>query len=733
MPHDPRGADASRSENRLARESSPYLLQHRSNPVDWYPWGEEAFAKARAENKPVLLSVGYSACHWCHVMAHESFEDETTARLMNDLFVNVKVDREERPDVDAVYMDAVQAMVRQGGWPLTAFLTPDRKPFYGGTYFPLEARSGRPSFRDVLTACARYFREEGEEVEKRARELVAALESAGSDQGLAALETAWDDRALTCESIAAKLAAVAVKAEEQLALEADRVNGGFGRAPKFLQPSKVEMLLGSESSVNVAHAILTLQKVRAGGLTDQVGFGLARYSVDPVWLVPHFEKMLYDNAQALPLFAQAAAVLEEANPALSTSLARAAENTVEYLERDLRDADSGLFCCAEDADSEGEEGLFYVFHDDEFEEALGSIGAAGGSSAAAELEFARRYFGVTARGNFEGANILTVPERPEAFAAKEGLTLEETLARAEACRQKLFAFRSRRERPERDSKCLLGWNALLASGYLRAGTMLVREDWVRKGLELIDTCFARFVSDGEGFKHTYTKGHAHIDAFADDIAFLFEACAEALCLTGAEAFLRQALVLAKTMHGTFVDPVKGSLYSTPRSSELLFRPHRPEDNVVPSAHASVIAACGMLRVFSDAQMDRPISASDAKMLEALALVALADVATLAQTTPLACARSLQWVTWMQTQASVVVKPEGESEKDARPSFADVCRPARVNAQGRRGRVVTCVPFRKGVSMATAAQESRAAADTKVRVTFGYCDMKGCQLPTPNYE
>src|SRR5262245_45346888 len=413
--------------NRLASETSPYLLQHAENPVDWYPWGPEAFARALSEDKPLLVSIGYAACHWCHVMEHESFEDAEIAAVMNSSFVCIKVDREERPDVDAIYMDAVQAMTGQGGWPLNAFLTPDGLPFYAGTYFPPAPRHGLPAWSDLLRALAEAWVSERPEIDRAAGQILprlagaAALEAPGGDVDAASL-----DRAV-------------------LALRRgfDQANGGWGGAPKFPASSVIEFLLARGER---AMPLQTLRRMASGGIYDQIGGGFARYSVDERWLVPHFEKMLYDNALLARAYLHAFQMTGE------PLFRRVCEETLDWAMRELRQ-DEGGFASSLDADSEGVEGKFYVWTPDEIRAALGDL-----------ADVAIRHFGVTEAGNFEGANILVraTPDPPE---------LQEIKAR-------LLSARAERVRPALDDKRLTSWNALMIAALADAGAALERADYV---------------------------------------------------------------------------------------------------------------------------------------------------------------------------------------------------------------------------------------------------------------
>src|ERR687890_2055434 len=418
--------------NRLAQETSPYLLQHKNNPVDWYPWGEEALEKARAEEKPILLSVGYSACHWCHVMERESFEDEATAEIMNKHFVNIKVDREERPDVDSIYMSAVQAMTRHGGWPMTVFMIPDGAPFYGGTYFPPVPSRGMPSFKQVLLSLADAYANRREEVLASAENVREFLKESS---------TASIPRSEVSEGLLAHAA-------NALAGQIDNRFGGFDGAPKFPQAMNLEVLLRHQKRPGDRAALggveLPLRQMANGGISDQLGGGFARYSVDEYWLVPHFEKMLYDNALLARLY------LEAYEATGDGFYRRIAEETLDYVMRDMRSPEGGFYS-AEDADSEGVEGKFYVWTPEELEAVLGP-GDAG---------LAARYWDVTERGNFEGRNILHVPLPPEAVAGEFGLSPGELRERIVEIRGKLFADREKRIRPGRDEKILAAWNGLM--------------------------------------------------------------------------------------------------------------------------------------------------------------------------------------------------------------------------------------------------------------------------------
>jgi uncharacterized protein YyaL (SSP411 family) len=534
--------------NRLAEETSPYLLQHKDNPVDWRPWGPEAIEAARSQDRPILLSVGYSACHWCHVMERESFEDEDTARYMNEHFVNVKVDREERPDVDALYMEAVQAMTGQGGWPMTVFLDPEGVPFYGGTYFPPESAGGRPSFRMVMEAVVEAFENQREEIRSRAGRTKAQLGAIGE---IRPRTDQLEPRLLE-------------EAEAALRAAADMQHGGFGGPPKFPPASALEFLLvrGERDAVEV-----TLDGMAAGGIYDQLGGGFARYSVDGVWLVPHFEKMLYDNALLARAYLHGWQVLGHER------YRRICTETLDWALREMRGPEGGFFS-AFDADSEGVEGRFYVWTPAELEEALGE---------AAE-PFATAY-GVSEQGNFEAANILhlaggAASDAPDRFAAE---------------RRALYEARSRRVPPGLDDKRLASWNALMVAALAEAGAVLGRTDY----LDAARAC-AGFVlgqmRDGEGrLLRTYKDGRARLNAYLEDHAFMVEALLALYEATFERRWFEQARALADAMVARFADPEHGGFFSTSDDHEaLIARRKDVGDHPIPSGNSS--AALGLLRL-----------------------------------------------------------------------------------------------------------------------------------------
>ena len=543
--------------NRLADETSPYLQQHKDNPVDWYPWGDEAFARARAEDKPVLLSVGYSACHWCHVMAHESFEDGETAALMNDLFVNVKVDREERPDVDAVYMDAVQAMTGQGGWPMTMFLTPERRPFYGGTYYPPVARHGMPSFTDVCRAVDDAWRTRRDELLGQADKLTAAL-----------------DRTLTVTSDATAGEVgreVLDGATEALASQFDPQWGGFGRAPKFPHETGIELLLRASARGDRPQlldlAVTTLDAMASGGIYDHLGGGFARYSVDNRWLVPHFEKMLYNQALLGRCYLHAWQISGEPR------FLQVLDETITYVLRDLRHADGGFYS-AEDADSEGEEGRFYVWTLDEVTALLGD-------DARAAVE----HWGITAAGNFEGANILHLPERG-ALARDSAL---------EHARQVLFEAREKRVRPGLDDKVLTEWTALFLATLAEAAAATGRHDWMDAATACGEFLLARLRGVDGRWLRSFNAGRAHHLAYAADYAALVDAFTRLGEASGRRRWTDVARETADAMLDLFWDDEGGGLFTTGHDAErLITRAKDVLDNATPSANS--LAAVALLRL-----------------------------------------------------------------------------------------------------------------------------------------
>ena len=547
--------------NRLAHQTSPYLLQHKDNPVDWYPWGEEALSRARSEEKPVLVSIGYSACHWCHVMERESFEDPEVAAVMNDSFVCIKVDREERPDVDAIYMDAVQAMTGHGGWPLNAFLTPEGVPFYAGTYFPPEPRHGLPSWRMVLDGVARAWDQQRDQIAEGSDGIVAHLQAtARIEAPEAELEPAALDQAV-------------------LALRRgyDAEDGGWGGAPKFPAASTIEFLLrttsrqkgdtGSIMSGGRARerqmALHTLRRMAGGGMYDQVGGGFARYSVDARWIVPHFEKMLYDNALLARAYLHAFQVSGE------SFFERVTRETLDWALRELRQPEGG-FASALDADSEGVEGKFYVWRPAEVREALGPL-------ADAAIE----HFGMSEAGNYEGANIpvRATPDPDRLAEIKAGL----------------LAARERRVRPGLDDKRLTSWNALMISALADAGAVLGEPHYRDAAVGAAEFVLRDLRDDRGRLLRTYNQGRAHLDAYLEDHAFLFEALLTLYEATFDPRWFTEARALADHILAHFADPERGGFFTTAADHEtLIARRKQLEDAPIPSGGSA--AAFGLLRL-----------------------------------------------------------------------------------------------------------------------------------------
>ncbi|MGH2743940.1 MAG: thioredoxin domain-containing protein [Thermoleophilaceae bacterium] len=532
--------------NQLANETSPYLLQHKDNPVDWHPWGEPALARARGDDRPILLSIGYSACHWCHVMERESFEDPETARLMNELFVCIKLDREERPDLDSIYMEACQAMTGSGGWPLNAFLTPEQVPFYAGTYFPPQPRMGMPSWRQVLEAVAHAWQEKRDEIRAGGDRIAERL------RGGALLRPS--DEPLQPAALDA--------AVEGLRSTYDAANGGFGSAPKFPPASALELLLRRGEREMTSH---TLRAMASGGMYDQLGGGFSRYSVDPYWLVPHFEKMLYDNALL------ARAYLHGWQVTGDELFRTVAVETLDWALREMR-APEGGFLSALDADSEGEEGRFYVWTVDELRAAL---------EGDPDADEAIAWFGATDRGNFEGRNIpVRGPGTPEPLGD---------------WRRRLYEVRAKRVWPGLDDKRLTSWNALMMSSLAEAGAVLERPDYLDAAEHCADFLLGS-VRDGEGrLLRTWKGGEARLNAYLEDHAYLLEALLTLYESSFEPRWFAEARAVADTMIERFGDDENGGFFETSSDHErLLTRRKDLEDHPIPSGNAS--AAYGLLRL-----------------------------------------------------------------------------------------------------------------------------------------
>jgi uncharacterized protein YyaL (SSP411 family) len=552
-----------RPTNRLAGETSPYLLQHAHNPVDWYPWGREALDRARAEDRPILLSIGYAACHWCHVMERESFEDPETAALMNEHFVSIKVDREERPDLDAIYMDAVQTMNGHGGWPLTAFLTPAGEPFYAGTYYPPEPRHGMPAFRQVLTGIAEAWRDRRDEVTLQGTRIVEHIARAGQ---LTATE----------EPLSPEIAEAALEA---LRGSFDARWGGFGGAPKFPQPMALEFVLrrsirGAPDAAGMV--TVTLDRMAGGGIFDQLGGGFARYSTDAAWLVPHFEKMLYDNAQLARLYTRAWLVTRTA------SFRRVATSTLRYLLREMLQPEGGL-SSSQDADSEGVEGRFFTWTWDELTSHVSEHVAA--------------CLGAAPSGNWEGTNVLWRPFAPAAYASEHGLDPAAFESEVEAARARLFEIRERRVRPGTDDKVIAAWNGLAIEALAEAGRAFGEPDFVAAA-ERCASFVLEHVRDADGrLRRSWRAGVTGPPGFADDYALMASACLTLYETTGAIRWFVEARSLADDLLRLFHDEERGGFFQTGSDAEaLVLRPKDLYDNAVPGGNSA--AAELFLRIAS---------------------------------------------------------------------------------------------------------------------------------------
>jgi uncharacterized protein YyaL (SSP411 family) len=559
--------------NRLATETSPYLRQHADNPVEWYPWGPEALERAAREDKPILLSIGYAACHWCHVMAHESFEDPETAQVMNDLFVNIKVDREERPDIDSVYMQAVQSMTGHGGWPMTMFLTPTGEPFYAGTYFPPRDRPGMPAFRRVLRSVADAYHSKRDRVEQTAaamREIYAASTQT-SPRGRLGPETL--DRAY-----------------RTLAAQYDAVHGGFNGAPKFPPTMDLEFLLAYSVRTGTAAAaemaLDTFRQMARGGIYDQVGGGFHRYAVDDAWQVPHFEKMLYDNALLIGLGTHLWQSTHD------DDVRRVTEATVDWVRREMTDRNGGFYSSL-DADSEGEEGKYYVWDESELDIALGPDSAV-----------FKAYYGVTPAGNFEGHNILHVDADPAAVARRAGITLSALGVALSRARQTVFAVRERRVRPGRDEKQLAAWNGLMLRAVAQAARVFGRPEDAALAIANAEFLSRELARPNGRVMRTHTQGTTKIPGYLEDHATVALGFLATYELTFDRAWLDRARSIAAAIGTWFWDQEPRTFFDTARDAEtLITRPRDVTDNAIPSGTALAIELYLRLgELFDDDQM-----------------------------------------------------------------------------------------------------------------------------------
>ena len=594
-------------ENRLAQATSPYLLQHKHNPVDWWQWGPGALAEAARSNRPIMLSVGYAACHWCHVMAHESFEDEATARVINELFVNIKVDREERPDIDQIYMNALHILGEQGGWPLTMFLTPKGEPVWGGTYFPKDSRYGRPAFTDILREVSRLFREEPDKIEQNRVALLARLADKARPAGKVTIGRKELDAAAA-----------------QIGNMFDSVHGGLRGAPKFPQGGILEMLwragLRSGDTKFFETVEHSLERMSEGGIYDHLGGGFSRYSVDERWLVPHFEKMLYDNAQLLELLALAFSRSKNGIASLAYGdgnplFAQRARETVGWLQREMTTPE-GAFCASLDADSEGEEGKFYVWSKNEIIELLGP--EAGG--------FFARHYDVTDDGNFEGHNILN---RLEAVSRSEA---DET--RLSQLRAILLDARAGRVRPGLDDKVLADWNGLMIAALVNAGIILDQPDWIAMARRAFDFIVKNMTKD-DRLGHSYRAGKVLFPGLASDFAAMIRAALALFEASGERALLEQALIWQRAFDAHYTDADTGGYFwSADDANDLLLRPHATQDDATPNPNAvaagnlvrlAVLAGDDKWRVQADRLIEGILSSAERNLFGHVALLNALDL------------------------------------------------------------------------------------------------------------
>jgi hypothetical protein len=637
--------------NRLGRSTSPYLRQHADNPVDWYEWGEEAFAAARRRDVPILLSVGYSSCHWCHVMAHESFEDPDTARLMNDLFVNIKVDREERPDVDAIYMSATQAMTGRGGWPMTVFLDSDRRPFYAGTYFPAVGRHGMPSFQQVIGAIADAWNERRDELGEQAARLTEAISHPvpGSHEtpGHEALTTAYS----------------------HLERVHDPVHGGLGGAPKFPQQPALGFLLrlvGRPWAPRAGSMVRqTLEKMAAGGIHDHLGGGFARYSVDAEWLVPHFEKMLYDNAQLARLYLRAGQVFD------SDWFTRVAVGTLDYMARDLSHPDGGFFS-AEDADSEGVEGTFYVWTESEMRTVLGEL-----------AQFAINRYGITPGGNFEGASVLHHARLLAEVADELGLDIDTARQQDDRVRSRLFEHRKGRARPGLDHKVVTAWNGLAIQAFAEAGAVLDRPDLIDRAVKGADFVLSNLVGHDGRLLRTWADGEAKVAAFAEDHAAMALACFTLYEAAGDTRWFTEADRFTRTLPRLFGAPDGGFYTTGSDAEELLVRQKDLMDNPSPSGNS--MAADALLRLAA--------YTGESDLVD-LAEQAMRAVALLVERSPSAVGHMLSAIDFDVSGAVEVAITGDDADRLARVVW-EAYRPNLVMAVDRDGSGEDPVPLLRG--------------------------------------
>jgi len=606
--------------NRLLQETSPYLLQHAYNPVDWYPWGEEALTKAKVENKPIIVSIGYAACHWCHVMEHQSFEHEEIAKVMNEHFVCIKVDREERPDVDQIYMDAIHAMGIQGGWPLNVFLNTEAKPFYGGTYFPPQ------QWVQMLQNIAQAYQNHRTELDDSAEQFAQHLNASELHKfGLQESQSDFSEDDFK-------------QLFHNFSLRFDKKRGGLGQAPKFPMPINYQFLLRyyyhTGETAALEQTVLTLQEMAYGGIYDQVGGGFARYSVDADWLVPHFEKMLYDNGQLVSLYAEAYAVTQ--NPLFKNVV----YETIEFVQRELMSPEGGFYSSL-DADSEGVEGKFYVFTQAELQEIL-----------AEEEPLFSQYYNVTEEGNWEeGVNILHRKQSDEAFAAQNNLTIPELQRRVATWKENIMAVRRNRVRPGLDDKILLSWNALMLRGLADAYEVFGEPQFLDLALRNANFLLQHLLN-GEALFHNYKNGKATIQAFLEDYALLIKAFIKLYEVTFAENWLNKAKKLTDYVIRNFYDEAEGLFFFTDAASQkLIARKKEIMDNVIPASNSVMATNLHFLSLLFDEP--RYLELSDA-MLAKVKLLVVKEPSHLANWA------SLYFLKLKPTAEIALVGPEAET-------------------------------------------------------------------------
>jgi len=571
--------------NRLAKETSPYLLQHAHNPVDWYPWGEEALQKAKKENRPILVSIGYSACHWCHVMEKESFENEETAVIMNEHFVNIKIDREERPDLDHIYMDAVQAMTGSGGWPLNVFLTPDAKPFYGGTYFPPQRAFNRSSWKEVLLSVSTAFYEKRNEIDTQAENLTSyLLQSNSFEQPQKVNDASFFEKRKIDEAF------------KNLIELADKKMGGFGGAPKFPQTFSIQFLLRyyyvTKNEEALRQVCLSLDKMIEGGIYDQAGGGLARYSTDAEWMVPHFEKMLYDNALLVSVLSEAYQLTK------NEKYKEVIEETMEFIKRELMNQEGGFYS-ALDADSEGEEGKFYVWKYEEVQKLLSN-----------DSEIFCEFFDITEKGNlpsgqagWEGKNILHIKNSPELFAKEKNISIDELKTIIQKGKSILLADRSKRVRPVLDDKIILGWNALMNTACSKAFTATQKKEYRQLAINNMEFLLQNFKNKTENyFYHGWKNNKVKNLAFVDDYAFLIQALLHLQEITGNVDWLFQAKQISEYVIKNFVEEKSNFFFFTDIiQKDVILRKKELYDGATPSGNATMAYNIYQLSILFDIQ------------------------------------------------------------------------------------------------------------------------------------